>query len=400
MFYMDFQKAFDTVPHGRLLVKLKGYGIKGKTLSVISDFLSDRSFCVNVGDRKSNYHPVTSGIPQGSVLGPLLFLIYINDLPEGILNKLSLFADDLKMYARSSTYVDNQKDIDVMDKWQQLWLVNFNTVDQKCKVMYVGRNNPHHEYYLGGELLPSVENEKDLGVTTTTKMNWDEHIGNCVKKANSSMAWISRTIITRNKDVMLNLYKSLVRPHIEYCVQLWAPQPGYGNWRIIMDIEGVQRKYTRLIEGIGSLTYEERLKKLSLTTLLERRARGDLIETFKIVNGLTNYGEQFFTLSRRGKNLIIPPHYGSISKNKAEFFSRRVVKYWNKLPTKVQMSVSVDSFKRNLEEYKKRNLDTPGNYWELADEVFRRIHDDNRSAHIEYLKQNPFVAKRRGINLN
>ena len=148
------------------------------------------------------------------------------------------------------------------------------------------------------------------------------------------------------------------------------------------------------------MTYEERLKKLSLTTLLERRARGDLIETFKIVNGLTNYGEQFFTLSRRGKNLIIPPHYGSISKNKAEFFSRRVVKYWNKLPTKVQMSVSVDSFKRNLEEYKKRNLDTPGNYWELADEVFRRIHDDNRSAHIEYLKQNPFVAKRRGINLN
>ena len=156
--------------------------ISGKILTAIADFLSDRSFCVKVGDCESKYHPVLSGIPQGSVLGPLLFLLYINDLPEEIRNKLSLFADDVKMYARSSTYVDNQGDLNAMDKWQQLWLLNFNTVDEKCKVMYVGRNNPQHQYYLGGSLLPTVSNEKDLGVTTTTTMKWNEHIGNCIKK--------------------------------------------------------------------------------------------------------------------------------------------------------------------------------------------------------------------------
>ena len=297
------------------------------------------------------------------------------------------------MYARSSTYVDNQGDLNAMDKWQQLWLLNFNTVDEKCKVMYVGRNNPQHQYYLGGSLLPTVSNEKDLGVTTTTTMKWNEHIGNCIKKANSCVAWITRTIISRNQCVMLNLYKSLVRPHLEYCVQLWAPQPSHGNWRIIMDIEGVQRRYTRLIDGIGTLTYEERLKKLSLTTLLERRARGDLIETFKIVNGFCDYGEQFFRRSHRGNNLIIPPVTGPISSTKAHFFSRRVVKYWNKLPSSVQSSISVDSFKSKLEIYKKNNIRSAGNYWDLSREIFNRIPNENRSDQIKFLKENPFVAR-------
>ena len=95
---------------------------------------------------------------------------------------------------------------------------------------------------------------------------------------------------------LLTFYTTLVRPHLEYCVQLWSPKPRYGNWKVIMDIENVQRRYTRLIDGIGLRTYGERLNALSLTTLLERRARGDLIETFKIVGGLVSYGSKFFLI--------------------------------------------------------------------------------------------------------
>ena len=142
IFYLDFQKAFDTVPHYRLLEKLKSFGICGKMLDVVADFLSDRTFKVIVGNACSNTHPVTSGIPQGSVLGPLLFVLYINDLPDNLLNYVSLFADDLKMYASSSRRDIIQADLDRLSLWQDTWLLKFNTQDNKCKVMHVGAKKP------------------------------------------------------------------------------------------------------------------------------------------------------------------------------------------------------------------------------------------------------------------
>lgn len=137
IFYLDFQKAFDTVPHFRLIEKLKSYGLSGTILDVIADFLSNRTFQVLVGNAHSKHHCVTSGIPQGSVLGPLLFVLYINDLPDHILNSVSLFADDLKMYGPSSKNDTLQADLDELAAWQDTWLLRFNTTDGKCKVMHV-----------------------------------------------------------------------------------------------------------------------------------------------------------------------------------------------------------------------------------------------------------------------
>ena len=264
--------------------------------------------------------------------------------------------------------------------------------------MHAGINNPHNNYYLDGILLPTVDSEKDLGVYVNSKLDWSDHIAASIKKANACISWISRTMITRDASVMINLYKSLVRPHPEYCVQLWSPKPRYGNWKVIMDIENVQRRYTRLIDGIGLRTYGERLNALSLTTLLERRARGDLIETFKIVGGLVSYGSKFFNISRSGK-LIYPANYGKFSQRTSDFFSKRVVNYWNKLPSVVRNSKSVDQFKVNLENFKRTKHNVVGNYWELSDEVLNRIKDDNRRSHTEYLLDHPFVAKFKGINI-
>jgi hypothetical protein len=396
IFYLDFQKAFDTVPHYRLLTKLSSFGITGKILATIRDFLFGRTFTVMVGDSTSERYEVTSGIPQGSVLGPLLFLLYINDLPENIKNDVALFADDLKMIGKSRLKQINQKDIDSLVEWQSKWLLKFNTKDNKCKVVHVGKGNPCNQYYMGDVLLPSVESEKDLGVIVSKNWKWNDHITSCINKANSMIAWVTRSVITRKLETMLNIYKSMIRPHIEYCVQLWSPLPRHGNWELILAIEDIQRKFTRLIDNIGLLPYSARLEKLGLTTLLERRARGDLIETFKIVNGISNYGKHLFKFSRSGNKLISRP--GDQHRAKYDFFSRRVINYWNKLPSYVKFSKNIDSFKNNLTKFKRNNFFSNGNFWELSKEIFTRIPETHRNNYVAFVNNNPDFARRRNIN--
>ena len=254
VFYLDLQKAFDTVSHLKLLIKLKSLGLAEDLLEIVENFLSNRTFCVTVGEFKSLVYKVLSGVPQGSVLGPLLFILFINDMPLDIVNKLLLFADDAKLCARASTPILNQEDINRLAVWQLLWGLTFNTNDNKCKVMHIGKNNPCNSYVLNGKALPSTDEEKDLGVTVNQEFTWRTHIDNSIKKANSTMAWIMRVIIVKDITTMTQLFKTLVRPHLEYCVQLWSPQPKHGNWEIIKRIEEVQRNFTRQINGLGSLT--------------------------------------------------------------------------------------------------------------------------------------------------
>lgn len=396
IFYLDFQKAFDTVPHYRLFIKLMSFGICGKMLTAIRDFLSERTFKVVVGDSTSESYEVSSGVPQGSVLGPLLFLLYINDLPEKIKNYVALFADDLKMISKSSTKDLNQCDINSLVEWQDKWLLTFNTNDNKCKIIHVGKDNPCNQYYMGEVLLPAVDSEKDLGVLMSKNRKWNDHIHLGISKANQMIAWVIRSVISRKPHIMLNIYKCMIRPNIEYCVQLWSPLPSHGNWGLILDIEDVQRKFTRLIDGIGLLTYKSRLEKLGLTTLLERRMRGDLIETFKIVNGISNYGKNLFKLSRSGHNLISRP--GDQHPAKYDFFSRRVLNYWNKLPSYIKFSKTIDSFKNNLSKFKHRNFHLNGHFWELSNEIFNRIPESNRENYVQFVNQNPGFARHRNIN--
>ena len=394
--YLDFQKAFDTVPHKRLLKKLEAYGISGKTLIIVKDFLSDRTFKVKVGSVLSQEFWVSSGVPQGTVLGPLLFLIYINDLPDGIKSFVSLFADDLKIVTRSSNHSIAQQDLDKLSEWEKTWLLTFNVNDNKCKVLHIGKTNPCTDYNLNGCKLPQVYSEKDLGLNTTDSLNWSTHIQKSINKAKSVIGWISRNLISREKEVMLNVYKSFVRPHLEYAVQVWNLPATHGNWKIIKDIESVQRSMTRMIDNIGLLPYSDRLDAMGLTTLLERRTRGDLIETFKIVTGKVNYGNNIFRVSRSGDKLL--------KDGKCEqFLPNRVANYWNKIPSYVKDAPSVDTFKARLEAHKsdhlRRNVSV-GHYWELSEILISKINNSNHSTYAEFMLANPRIAKMKNINVN
>ncbi|CAC5382992.1 unnamed protein product [Mytilus coruscus] len=160
--YLDFAKAFDKVPHKRLRKKLSAYGIRGNILSWVTDFLSYRRQQVAVKGEKSDWENVISGVPQGSVLGPILFIIYINDLPDVVNNITKIFADDTKIYAPTAKSDVIQGDLNALYTWSDLWDMKFNV--DKCKTMHYGRDNPNHFYTMNDTELQEVNEEKDLGI--------------------------------------------------------------------------------------------------------------------------------------------------------------------------------------------------------------------------------------------
>ena len=196
--YFDFKKAFDRVPHKRLIYKLKCMGIQGKVLNVISDFLMNQLFRVCVEGNFSNFMKVLSGIPQGSVLGPLLFKLFINDLPDCIKSFIKIFADDLKIIANSADTDTIENDLKNLEKWEKKWLLEFNI--DKCKVLHLNFNgNQNLNYLLNGVEMKKSEQEKDLGVLTSGTLLWNDQINSCVSKANQMICWITRNLISREQ---------------------------------------------------------------------------------------------------------------------------------------------------------------------------------------------------------
>ena len=373
--YFDFQKAFDQVSHHKLLIKMKNLGIDRKSISIIKDFLQGRTMKVKVGDTFSLSKEVLSGVIQGSVIGPLLFIIFVNDLPNCIYSLCKLFADDLKLIVSPTNFSVTSLDLQSLVAWQDAWCLYFNL--DKCKVLHIGKNNPMMEYSLDTGVINPVDHEKDLGVNFSKKFNFISHIESCVAKAKSSTAWLFRNFVSREQETIKHLYKSLIRPHLEYCPQVWAPLGRHGNWSSILNIESVQRWVTSCIQGMDNLSYRQRLEKLNLTTLFERRMRGDLIEVFKALNGYSSIASNVIKQSDRTGNLLVNERRKrSTRKMENDFFGSRVATYWNKLPSKVKNSTSVNDFKNNLGKFRENNhrQHPYGQFWELSEEVFQRIY--------------------------
>ena len=338
---MDLSKAFDSVPHERLLLKLNRYGIDGQLHLWFRNFLTKRKQRVLIRGTFSEWSPVISGVPQGSILGPIMFLIYVNDIPNIITSTAKLFADDTKIYRQINNVQDSialQLDLTTLDLWADRWQVTFNPT--KCEIMRISHNRDKSSkrYQISGTVLRNVSHYKDLGVIMASDLKWSKHVEHIVHKANKVLGLLKRTVGGKNKDIFSNLYKTLVRPILEYACPVWSPHLA----KDIHEIEKVQRRASRIAlnQRRQEMAYEERCKLLKWNSLVRRREFLSLVECYKIVfnlNGL-NFSD-YFELCRNTKTRSNHPYkiqtkLAKLNCYKHSFFVK-IIKSWNDLPCNV-----------------------------------------------------------------
>ena len=213
---LDFSKAFDTVPHDRLLHKLENYGIRGNLLKWSKSFLCDRHMRVVVEGETSREEPVLSGVPQGTVLGPLFFLCHINDLPDCVSSQVRLFADDCLLYRPITSRADHlklQEDLKHLEQWATKWGMRFNA--KKCYLLSIKSTSSHY-YELDNHILQSVQESPYLGIMLSDDLKWNKHINNICSKASSTLGFLRRNLRHCSKKCRKDAYVSLVRSTLEY----------------------------------------------------------------------------------------------------------------------------------------------------------------------------------------
>ena len=323
---------------------------------------------VRVDGKYSDWEEVLSSVVQGSVLGGTLFDMYIDDIDMvALLAWIWKFADDskiAKLIANEQDRREMQETINKLAEWANKWEMRFNV--DKCKVLHLGNRNPQYEYTLNGAKLESAEEEKDLGVWIGTNLKPTKQCATAAKSANFAMGQLLRSFHYRKKANLIPLYKTFVRPRLEFAAAAWNPW----NEGDIKILEKVQERFVRQISDVRGRTYEERLQSAGLTTLRERRKRGEAIETFKTLNGFNNVDKHaWFQIAdettRATRNTTSVSDQGEVERKtdilktesarletRKNFYTVRVVKEWNGLPEMVRRQKSVNSFKNTYDEWK------------------------------------------------
>ena len=355
--YLDYAKAFDSVVRSKLLAKLACYGINNILLTWIKNFLSGRTQFVKIAGMCSTACSVISGVPQGSVLGPVLFILYVNDICNLVPNcvTIKLFADDTKLYSviNDSTTADClQSCLTAISEWSDHWQLKLSP--SKCTVLHVSlpktRTASNVAYRISGHTLPTVDSVTDLGIKYNSKLRFWPHVDSIVSKAALRSKLILKCFYSRDPSLLVKAFCTFVRPILEYCCVIWNPMFQYE----IKKIEAVQRRFTKKLRGLHNLPYSSRLTRLGLDSLHTRRVKCDLIMCYKILNGLVCVdSDTFFTRSNtchtRGNSVKLNKSH-TISARDGNFFPNRVINAWNSLPDVVVLSSSVASFKRKLDK--------------------------------------------------
>ena len=353
---LDFSKAFDTVPHQKLLYKLKNYGIDGKINIWIESFLTKRKQQAVIDGECSDSCSVDSGVPQGTVLGPFLFLCHINDLPTCVKSKVRLFADDCLLYTTVKTIKDQiqlQQDLKSLEVWADKWGMRFNA--SKCYIMSIHRARTplSYHYSLDNHILEQVNENPYLGLNISDNLKWSSQVNKVCNKANSTLGFIRRNLKHCNKKFKETAYISLVRSVLDYSATVWDPY-------LTKDIErlkSIQRRGARFVQNDYQRTSSvtSMMNELGWKPLAHRRREQRLILLFKIINDLVAIPATdhiaFNTRpprSRHNKQIKVIAADSEIYRNS---FFPRTIKDWNLLPESAVNSDTVNSFKSSISCY-------------------------------------------------
>ena len=291
--------------------------------------------------------------PQGSVLGPIMFLVYVNDMPEGIVSYMNMFADDTKIMREIKNLEDCdklQEDLDKIYKWSKEWQMEFNA--SKSHVMKMGRSKyrPQKDYKLGEEKIKEANEEKDLGVIIQNTLSPEKHINRIFGKTYNMLQNIGLAFNYLDEEMMKKILCTLIRPQLEYAAVIWSPY----KKKHVKKIERIQRLATRMIPGFKELEYEERLERLELTTLEDRRIRGDMITMYKLVNEIDLLDRDLIKLDSNnylrghGKKLTKEICLGDVRKYS---FPHRSIDRWNKLSKDIVEAECVNQMKVRYDKY-------------------------------------------------
>ncbi len=378
--YLDYAKAFDSVSHKLLIIKLKSFGFSGPLLYWFNNYLSNRLQRVVLEGSSSDWLPVHSGVPQGSILGPLLFLLYINDIADVISpgSSLALFADDSKVFRNVQSRADSlnlQSDLDHIVSWSNKWQLRFNAT--KCKCLTINNRDPNllFNYTINNTVLERVNDIKDLGLTVTSALSWTKHIETKISKADKMLGLIKRTIGYRCPlKTKLNLYNAMVKTSLSYGSIIWS----YGTKKNLKLVEAVQRRATKYISNNYTLDYKSRLKICNLLPFSYTKEIYDICFLYKCIhnfyniniNNYLNFYDASTSRTRFGQRpytIKAPPRGRTRVK---DFYSKRILKIWNDLPADIVNIIPSNNlilpFKRRVREHYKNKLDNVFNLYDTC----------------------------------
>ena len=366
---LDFSKAFDTIDISILLKKMKKLGIGGPIARWIGNFLLERKQKVVVNKHSSEWSEVKSGVPQGTILAPLLFLIYIADIGDDVIDSiLASYADDSKLRKKIKSEQDGEKlqsDLNTVFRWTDTNLMKFNL--SKFEILRIGKQQHLKENIKyttpQNENIPESDTVKDLGVIFNSEGNFEDHIKLKVAKANRMCGYILRTFMIRDPGPMMCLFRTLVIPIIDYCSIVWNPS----KRKFINLIEKVQRNFTKRLTNMKEKTYYERLQELNIYSMERRRERYEVLYTFKLLKSLVpNIGIKPKWSQRRGRMLVPPAVHKNSTQAAATMrrnsFRAKAAFLFNALPDhlrNISLNTSMDKIKRDLDKLLQTVTDEP-----------------------------------------